>query len=313
MLSQDTVSVGKHTVPIQHFLVVKYDGGIFTGLHSSGFIGLSPKNDTKFYGFIQQLKIMRLIESQMFAMKFSNKKNDDTSEITFGEYNPEIIGNNPILWETNTNANKWLLKVKKMSFGDTQLKLRSELVEVATGERNMRLTREDFEPIDKYLRVKFTCTYENANYLFYCFVYNENLADFPNINIEFEHLSLSIPPSEYVEFSIDKKTGKKIAIIEIEVIPSHLLDYNGIGTVVLKNYYTIFDMDNKRIGFAIPQKNNDSGSNTGLILGIVLPILIILLLVGGYFGYRKYKYGTWLGKSTTNITTDQALLASNTL
>ncbi len=307
------MTIDHRTVPMQHFLVVTYDGGIFHELHSSGFVGLSPKNDQAHLSFIRQLKLTRLIENAMFAIKFSNVKNDDNSVITFGEYDPDIVGDNAIVWEKNQHPNKWLINTTKVTFGDQVLSLHSNSFEVATAETHMRLTRGDFEPIEKYLRSKFQCTYSNSNYLFYCYVNSESLAEFPSMTFTFEKLSLTLPASDYVEFSYERETGKKIAILQIEVIPAHVLEYNAIGVVVLRNYYTIFDMDNQRIGFAIPQPAPSKSSNVGLVLGILLPILIILLLVGGYFGYRKYKYGTWFGKSTTQIVTDQALLASNTL
>ena len=52
------------------------------------------------------------------------------------------------------------------------------------------------------------------------------------------------------------------------------------------------------------------GSRTGKTLGVLLPTLIFFLVLIGYFGFRKCKYGVWFQKENKNIATDnQALLS----
>ena len=300
-------------VPLQTFLLVGYDGGIFGELYSSGFIGLTPRNEPEHYNFVRQLKSLGYLESAMFAMKFSKIKDDDTSEIIFGEYNQNIIGNNPINWEKNQNPNRWLLNVTKFEYGHNIVPMHSNLFELATGERHIRMIRTDFAPIEKYMRTIYQCTYDNHNYLFYCYVDSNSLNMFLPITVSFSKTVISIPPSEYIEFGIEKETGKKIAVVQIEVYPVGTIDYNVLGTTVLRHVYSIFDMDNMRVGFAFEKKPVEPESNVGTVLAVLLPILSVILLVGGYFGYRRYKYGTWLGKATTEIVNDHALLSNNTL
>jgi len=66
----------------------------------------------------------------MFALHLSKVPDDDGSEITFGEYNPDYVRDKQIVWEKNYDADRWLVKTTKMKYGDTELTLHSQLTEI---------------------------------------------------------------------------------------------------------------------------------------------------------------------------------------
>ncbi len=73
-------------------------------------------------------------------MKFSSTPNDDRSEISFGGYNNDLIGSNPIAWETNYDKAHWLLRVTRMRYGGKEFKA-GTYVEIITSETNLRMTK----------------------------------------------------------------------------------------------------------------------------------------------------------------------------
>ena len=77
----------------------------------------------------------------IFALKLSSTANDDNSEITFGEYNKDLIGSNPITWETSYDASRWQLRVDSMSYGGVSFQPYSQYVEVITSEHRMRMLK----------------------------------------------------------------------------------------------------------------------------------------------------------------------------
>lgn len=93
--------------------------------------------------FMENLVNIGIIKENVFAFKFSNVKNDEKSEITFGGYNSDQFGKNPIYWQPNAISNKWGIKITGMSFGKIDVPLKKPEAEVVTSESHIRMPRSN--------------------------------------------------------------------------------------------------------------------------------------------------------------------------
>ena len=135
----------------------------------------------------------------MFGLKLSKVSNDDSSEIMFGGYNENLIGDEGISWQSNYGDGKWLVSINKFSFNDEEIHLTSNLFEIATAENHLRMARTDFVRIEMLFRSKYECTYD-ASFLFYCYTDSRSLTGIPPIVINLDKITLVVPASDYVEF-----------------------------------------------------------------------------------------------------------------
>jgi hypothetical protein len=91
--------------------------------------------------FMDNLVNLGIIKENTFAIRFSTLKNDEKSEITFGGYNPEQYGKNPIYWHNIELKDKWAVRIVRMTFGNTELPLKKREAEIVTSESHLRMSR----------------------------------------------------------------------------------------------------------------------------------------------------------------------------
>lgn len=91
--------------------------------------------------FMDNLVNLGIIRENIFAIRFSTIKNDERSEITFGGYNPEQYGKNPIRWHNIELKDKWSVRIARMTFGGIDIPLRKREAEIVTSESHLRMSR----------------------------------------------------------------------------------------------------------------------------------------------------------------------------
>ena len=84
---------------------------------------------------------------------------------------------------------------------------------------------------------------------------DEDLTRLPSVNLEIGGINYSIPPQSYI-----KKYGNHCTIAEMS--SQNYKDQISLGLNFMENYYTIFDIDNRRIGLmdSINSKNLEYNS-----------------------------------------------------
>lgn len=101
----------------------------------------SPAKFPESISFMDQLYKIGIIQKNMFAFRFSNKANDEKSEITLGGYNELQIGKNEIKWLRNVVDNKWAVRIARVTYGDQDLPLTRPEAELITSESHLRMSR----------------------------------------------------------------------------------------------------------------------------------------------------------------------------
>jgi len=103
---------------------------------------------------------------------------------------------------------------------------------------------------------------------------------FPTLNFTLENYSLSLPPSFYID------QDQNVCTILIDGVSG--IDMWVLGDVFLRYYYTVFDADNKQIGFAIA---NPVRYNRPKFMDIILiSVAIVILCMFGLFIIYLMKY-----------------------
>jgi len=174
---------------------------------ASGVIGLGPrtKNPGTNNGdsFLRSLFSAGLINTEIFAIKFSKSVKDKSSKITFGGYDSELVGDNHISWEPIMPGNeRWKIKLSKMVYGDKNLEIKAnenDWILITTGESRLRMYRSVFSGIEDDLRKKFKdCS--NADSLFYCVVEDRSLSPFKRLEIHMSVTTIYVDPADYIRF-----------------------------------------------------------------------------------------------------------------
>lgn len=300
IISADNMTVDKLQAYESHFILVQSEGDIFMGWRASGFVGLSPEVISDHPNYINLLKKQGVIENRIWAMRLSQVPNDDASEITFGAINTKYADESSIVWQPNHNSKIWLMKTSRLSFGSIEIKQEHEYMQILTNENHFRMNRQVFEPYERYLRETFEdkCTYDDISYLFECTTNSTSLSYFPTFKIETQTFTISVPPSIYVKFYKNKGKETYQAKIQIEVIPPEKIDYDGIGTQALAQYYVVFDIDNNRIGFSYIKEDKKGTSAVTVLLTIVIIVVALIVLGGGgLLIFARIKTGAWPWKS----------------
>ena len=98
----------------------------------------------------------------------------------------------------------------------------------------------------------------------------------------------NITAKDYIKYETKNSLTTSICIANIKVNYENDLFIAGIG--ILKNYYSIFDIDNKTfMAYKKEDKENFSGTMEYFILFLFLFALIEILIFGIYFCWKKWK------------------------
>lgn len=297
---EEKIQLNGMTLDSQYFLAVWAEEDIFKKLQSSGFVGMTADSSSTYPSLMRSLRAKNLIKSNIFAMKLATRK-EDPSELVFGDNYTDLVGSNDkTAWENNQDSTYWAVKATKIRFGDKERVITNGVMLLDTAEDSLRLRQSEFAIIDEYLRGKFKCMYD-SNYQLSCYVgNNDDRSQFPKLSIVLSNVTLELTADDYVVFGNEAITGKRIATIKVDVTPDWKQRYNEIGTVLLRKYTMIYDADKHRVGFVSASESTPTDS--GIILAILLPLFVVSTLIGGYFLYRKHKYGAMCGRAVTTAT-----------
>lgn len=201
------------------------------------FPSLSEKQKT----FVLNLKDQGIIDKAMFSVNLTDV--EDTSQkstIVIGGYGDEFLEEQIKYVEIYAQTGYWLVPLKMIKVGKEKIERSSIAAIIDTG------TSYILSPNDEIIEVMYWVSKYSECALIFETLICECAEDtwyqrFPNLEFQIGDYNFNITPKAYFKREdnecslLIRSLGKKNFWI--------------LGDVFIRNFYTIFDMENKRVGF----------------------------------------------------------------
>ena len=236
---RDTVQIAGMTIKNVTFGQISQMSNISKQSSFDGLIGLGfPELATgKAPTFFQHLLDQKLIDEASYSLYMS----DNNSVLIFGGVDKKYAKSEfkyfPVI-----DDGFWSIETDGLVIDDTIIELPNETKFIASfdsGTSRIRVSTQIGELLDSLIGLE-----ENVNYG------ADIIESLPNISLKLGSFLLNIPPSSYM---ICDKTHCIYGIQASSGLPDPY--YMFFGAIFLQTFYTHFDFQHKRIGFAKPRTN----------------------------------------------------------
>ena len=224
------------------------------GLAGSGLIGLSPYDGTGEGDglderapqmFVPSLYNQGAIKNNMFSMFIDQS---DVSMMQIGGYDLAKYAKGPITWHKLTSDYEWGLGFGNVRVGDFTFVPSTHSLIVDSGASLNIMPSSDYFKIVNHFFSNSTCK-KMDNTLTQCVCSAEEHAAIPDITFKIEGKTYIIPRDEWYVRSPEH--GKCV----IKIMHNPYKTIWQLGLNFMTTYYTVFDIGNKRLGFAESIKN----------------------------------------------------------
>lgn len=219
----------------QPFAVVPFDGILGLSLPQ-----LAEGND---FAIVDQMVVAGVLEHNLFAVFLGNE--GEQSEITFGAYKQELMASK-MLWAAVTEPGYWQIKVDDITIRGKPQHIcsgdRGCQVAVDTGTSLLAAPSDIVDQLTDVVSVETDCS---------------NLASLPDLGFVIGNTTLTLSPEHYVSQTGDACT---LGLMGLDVPPPKgpLFIF---GDPFLRKFYTVYDRQNLRVGFAEAKHRKNAGSS----------------------------------------------------
>lgn len=239
-MSQDTVRIGSVDIQNQAFAEATRVSllGVIEGC--DGLLGLGFDNGTvsgttpPFYQMLNQKLISRAIFSIYMRPMDSQ---GGVGEITFGGIKPSRFKGN-LVWAPNIHDNGWAIEISKLFLDHKLIDSEPRQAFVDTGAAPIGMPVADEKAVHQALGVT---KHWMRGYTFPC----ADLHKLPDLHLNIDGKNFTLSGHEYF-----RSIGNRKDCYSLLKGSSLIKDKWVIGLPFLMKYYTVFDLGNKRIGFA---------------------------------------------------------------
>jgi hypothetical protein len=284
VLANETVSFTESVkVPLQSFILADKDSD-FDGMEADGILGLAFNSLSGFHRtFVETLKDNEVIERALFAVYLSDDSYGGTflsgpgSSISLGEYDLKTYAKDSsedavTYLKVYHTTGYWSVNCDSISIGGTSIASDPQLAILDTGTSLILGPGDQVSGIFAYFSKHFSC-HVNSDYLF-CKC--ADLADFPDLVFSLESKPFTVPPHKYFYDVKPRQKGSSCQLMLTHIAGDMWI----LGDVFLRNYYSIFDMDNNQVG--LTEATVSFGSSPSVYLIIALVVLVVVLLILAY-------------------------------
>ncbi|XP_066481748.1 pepsin B-like [Tiliqua scincoides] len=249
-----TVMLGYDTVQIQNIVVQNQEFGLsedepanpFYYANFDGILGMSYPaavvGHVGGYTIMQQMLRQGQLSEPIFSFYFSRQPTVQYGgELILGGVDTQLYSGE-ISWAPVTREAYWQIGIEEFAIGSQATGWCSEGCQAVVDTGTCQLTVPQ-QYISSFLQAVGAEQY-NGEYVVNC----NNVQNMPTITFVINGSEFPLPPSAYVT----NNNGYCSVAIETTYLPSP----NGqplwiLGDVFLKEYYSVFDMANNRVGFAL--------------------------------------------------------------
>jgi len=228
---------------------------IFQGILGLGTAKLADGIPT----YMDNLQAQGVIQDRVFSLYASNDPEstiEAKSELIIGGYDPKYMlpGVTEFTYFPVADDRYWALALEGFRLGDITASLPNKTIVLLDSGTSLLAVSQSFYNVlvQGVMNQISNCTVRN---IMICPCSGTSDIRYPDVNLILGGQEYSIPPSQYLI-----PVGKGMCELGIMGIPDKMNLWI-LGDVFLKTYYTIFDVDNKRIGIA-PNNPNPNGGDS---------------------------------------------------
>ena len=244
-LALDSISINSNVSVINQTIILSYNISDMKNFIAEGICGLGLSS--KYPNLLDNLKSQGIIENKYFSLYLDNNPEayaDAFSELIISGVDPSYYKGN-FMYIPLSNNQSWSIKLDNVYLNENNILISDSIALIDSGSSLISVPQSDFHQIESILQnqYKYYCFIDSISSLLKCSCPDEDINNFPTLTLTFQNYSLSLPPSYYIN------QDQNICTLLINGVPGIKMWI--LGDVFLRYYYTIFDADNKQIGFAI--------------------------------------------------------------
>ena len=217
------------------------DGLIVRTMQGFGYSALSNGLPT----FMDLLKAQGVISQRVFSFYFSNSsfadyQYDTESECIIGEIDTSKASGNIAYIPLYGTPSFWGVELDSVSLGDQSVDISADVAILDTGTSLLTLPAEDIYSLLSTFSHFGNCNID-ANIGYIVCDCSQGVAPYPALRFSLGGYSFSLQGEDY--FLQDK--GKCVLLAQGSSLEIWIL-----GNVFLRKFYTVYDMENERVGIA---------------------------------------------------------------
>lgn len=247
---QDDVCVGTLCSNLRLVAATDETDDPFTSFKFDGVLGLAlpEMSQGPEFNFMTRLMNNKALKKPMFSVFLSDSDTED-SEITFGDIKGQHMASDMFWMPVSRDSGYWQVQINDITINNKKQSLCSDCqVAVDTGTSQLAGPTDVINDLSSRLNVKKDCS--NYNQL-------------PSLGFVMGEHILNMKPQDYVDKGSD---GCDVSLMPLDVPPP-----NGplfiFGDPFLRKYYTSYDRENNRVGFATA-KHMDQPPDDALLMSI---------------------------------------------
>lgn len=234
---QDRVCLGKGIACVQaNFIAANFESDHpFSDVANDGILGLSLPElaEAPAYSMIERMVETNAVQHRLFAVFLGYDA--ESSEASFGEYNAARMASE-ISWVPVSSSGFWQVDIETVTVDRDHLSVCNTTSTckaiVDTGTTFITGPYDFVDAIANEVEVKDDCS---------------NVNSLPEITFRLGDVSISLKPEDYV---MQSQQGCALIFTPLDIPPPKgpLII---LGEPVLRRYYTVYDYQNLRVGFAL--------------------------------------------------------------
>ena len=280
-LSSDTLQMAGVSLSSQEFVLVTKDKD-FDNMKADGIIGMGIGYSSQVHHpVVYNMYVQGLIENQIFSVFLSDEESDVVSCATFGDVDLEKYSDGSEVQYLKVIADGfWSVRLNGIVIAGKEMMIGSLTAIIDTGSSLLIGPDYEVQQVLDAIEKGNDCDFDQ-----YLFCECGESEKFPDIEF---HLGEKVFSLTFKNYMI--KNGSKCQVL---ISSNKELNRWILGDVFIRRYYSIFDLENERMGL-VRSINKDElkvSSDTWWNIAVWILILVPIIILGylGYVGYQKYR------------------------